>query len=225
MRSVITRIPDGTYEFEDCIDDDGLTDTPIRIHAKLIVAGGRNDGRSIRLRPSSDRTEQRNACFDVFRRVLRADGVSRCADSGERRVLSPGQDHRAPGIVHQCGVSRSRGASHRNCTPAGNRSLRRAASGDPGANAGGILRRVLCSHIPDGRSRNRPQDLGRDRNRRLWRSTLFRRRIRALVRHAQQLQHTDRNDRERDAVDVPRLRSADQLGWRRPTARRTRSVA
>jgi N-methylhydantoinase B len=38
MRSVITRIPDGTYEFEDCIDDDGLTDTPVRIHAKLIVA-------------------------------------------------------------------------------------------------------------------------------------------------------------------------------------------
>jgi N-methylhydantoinase B len=39
MRSVIGRIPDGTYEFEDSIDDDGITDTPIRIHAKLMVAG------------------------------------------------------------------------------------------------------------------------------------------------------------------------------------------
>jgi N-methylhydantoinase B len=39
MRAVIGRIPDGIYEFEDSIDDDGITDVPIRIHAKVIVAG------------------------------------------------------------------------------------------------------------------------------------------------------------------------------------------
>jgi N-methylhydantoinase B len=39
MRAVISRIPDGTYEFEDQIDDDGITDQPIHIHAKVIVAG------------------------------------------------------------------------------------------------------------------------------------------------------------------------------------------
>jgi N-methylhydantoinase B/oxoprolinase/acetone carboxylase alpha subunit len=39
MRTVIGRIPDGTYEFEDSIDDDGITDRPIRIHGKVIVAG------------------------------------------------------------------------------------------------------------------------------------------------------------------------------------------
>ena len=39
MRAVIGRIPDGTYEFEDRIDDDGITDGPIRIHAKVTVAG------------------------------------------------------------------------------------------------------------------------------------------------------------------------------------------
>ncbi|MET0194532.1 MAG: hydantoinase B/oxoprolinase family protein [Hyphomicrobiaceae bacterium] len=39
MRAVISRIPDGTYEFEDKIDDDGITDQPIHIHAKVIVAG------------------------------------------------------------------------------------------------------------------------------------------------------------------------------------------
>src|SRR5882757_6817210 len=38
MRAVIGRIPDGTYEFEDRIDDDGITDKPIRIHAKVTVA-------------------------------------------------------------------------------------------------------------------------------------------------------------------------------------------
>ncbi len=39
MRAVIGRIPDGIYEFEDKIDDDGITDTPITIRAKVIVAG------------------------------------------------------------------------------------------------------------------------------------------------------------------------------------------
>lgn len=39
MRAMISRIPDGTYEFEDVIDDDGLTDTPIRIHAAITVVG------------------------------------------------------------------------------------------------------------------------------------------------------------------------------------------
>jgi N-methylhydantoinase B len=38
MRAVIGLIPDGIYEFEDCIDDDGISDKPIRIHAKVIVA-------------------------------------------------------------------------------------------------------------------------------------------------------------------------------------------
>ena len=39
MRAVISRIPDGTYEFADRIDDDGITDRPIEIKAKVIVAG------------------------------------------------------------------------------------------------------------------------------------------------------------------------------------------
>ena len=39
MRAVISRIPDGTYEFEDKIDDDGITSEPIEIRAKVIVAG------------------------------------------------------------------------------------------------------------------------------------------------------------------------------------------
>jgi len=39
MRAVIGRIPDGSYEFEDKIDDDGITEEPIRIRAKVTVAG------------------------------------------------------------------------------------------------------------------------------------------------------------------------------------------
>lgn len=42
MRDCIRRIPDGTYEFEDFLDDDGITpDRPVRIHAAITVAGDR----------------------------------------------------------------------------------------------------------------------------------------------------------------------------------------
>jgi N-methylhydantoinase B len=39
MRAMIGRMPDGRYEFEDFIDDDGLIDTPIRIHAAVEIRG------------------------------------------------------------------------------------------------------------------------------------------------------------------------------------------
>jgi N-methylhydantoinase B len=39
MRAMIGRMPDGHYEFTDFIDDDGLTDTPIRIHAAIDISG------------------------------------------------------------------------------------------------------------------------------------------------------------------------------------------
>jgi N-methylhydantoinase B/oxoprolinase/acetone carboxylase alpha subunit len=39
MRAVIDRIPDGTYVFEDAIDDDGITDVPIVVRAAVTVAG------------------------------------------------------------------------------------------------------------------------------------------------------------------------------------------
>lgn len=39
MRAMIGRIPDGRYEFEDFLDDDGIADEPIRIHAAIEVRG------------------------------------------------------------------------------------------------------------------------------------------------------------------------------------------
>ncbi len=39
MRAVIRRIPDGTYAFADKVDDDGITDAPIEICAKVIIKG------------------------------------------------------------------------------------------------------------------------------------------------------------------------------------------
>ncbi len=39
MRAAIASIPDGRYEFEDFVDNDGITETPIRIHVTLVVTG------------------------------------------------------------------------------------------------------------------------------------------------------------------------------------------
>jgi N-methylhydantoinase B len=42
MRAAIGAIPDGTYEFEDFLDDDGIDVTkPVRIHARINVSGDR----------------------------------------------------------------------------------------------------------------------------------------------------------------------------------------
>ncbi|WP_235924743.1 hydantoinase B/oxoprolinase family protein [Roseomonas harenae] len=39
MRAMIGRIPDGRYEFEDFLDDDGISPDPVRIHAAVEVRG------------------------------------------------------------------------------------------------------------------------------------------------------------------------------------------
>jgi len=39
MREGLSRLPDGTYEAEEFIDDDGINDEPIRVHVKLTVQG------------------------------------------------------------------------------------------------------------------------------------------------------------------------------------------
>ena len=42
MRAAIRAIPDGAYEFEDFLDDDGIDVTkPVRIHARITVSGDR----------------------------------------------------------------------------------------------------------------------------------------------------------------------------------------
>ncbi|MDT7950253.1 MAG: hydantoinase B/oxoprolinase family protein [Acetobacteraceae bacterium] len=43
MRAMIGRMPDGHYGFEDFIDDDGLSDAPIRIHAAVEIRGDTMD--------------------------------------------------------------------------------------------------------------------------------------------------------------------------------------
>jgi N-methylhydantoinase B/oxoprolinase/acetone carboxylase alpha subunit len=39
VRAAIREIPDGRYAFEDALDDDGFSDTPVRIQAAVTIAG------------------------------------------------------------------------------------------------------------------------------------------------------------------------------------------
>lgn len=41
MRALISDLPDGAYAFEDHIDNDGLTDAPLRVALKLVIDGDR----------------------------------------------------------------------------------------------------------------------------------------------------------------------------------------
>ena len=41
VRAAIRQIPDGRYEFEDALDDDGFREAPVRIRAAVTVAGDR----------------------------------------------------------------------------------------------------------------------------------------------------------------------------------------
>ncbi|HEY2961397.1 MAG TPA: hydantoinase B/oxoprolinase family protein [Pyrinomonadaceae bacterium] len=41
MRHTIASIPDGTYEAEDALDDDGINDSPVRIAVRVVIRGER----------------------------------------------------------------------------------------------------------------------------------------------------------------------------------------
>ena len=54
LRATIEAIPDGTYAFEDLLDDDGISDRPIRIGVRLTIRG---DRAVVDFSPSSPQTE------------------------------------------------------------------------------------------------------------------------------------------------------------------------
>ena len=157
MRAVIGRIPDGTYEFEDSIDDDGISDRPLRIHARVTVAGEELtvdlSGCSQQAMGPSNATLA-STCSTVFYALMASADVPIAANAGCYRpvkIIAP------PGLVRERVLSRACRAPHRDRTPARNRAVRCPASGGAGANAGGLLRGVVCRHAADHRSAARSQ--------------------------------------------------------------------
>jgi N-methylhydantoinase B len=63
MRKVIADLPDGDYRFSDQLDDDGITQQPIRISVKLQIAG---DNARVDLQESADQVP---GCLNAVRAI------------------------------------------------------------------------------------------------------------------------------------------------------------
>ena len=225
MRAVIGRIPDGTYEFEDSIDDDGITDRPIRIHAKVMVAGDEMtvdlSGCGPQAMGPSNATLA-STCSAVFYALMASADVPIASNAGCYRpvkIIAPeglcvNAAYPAP-VVHRIAIA------HRLATVLFG-ALHQAI---PDRMPAAYYAVSYVVDVPDDRSQTRAQGAGRNRDRRLRGAALLRRCVGSLVRHAQQFQYPDRNDRERHAVDLTRLWPADRLRWPGPAARRARPVA
>jgi N-methylhydantoinase B len=78
-RAELLKLPDGVFEAEDFMDDDGITDEPIRLHAKVAIEKGRvtfDLGGSDQQRPSpmnATYTQSHAACVYVLRCLMDGD--------------------------------------------------------------------------------------------------------------------------------------------------------
>ena len=100
MRTFLSTVPPGSYQAEDFLDDDGITDRPVRIAVKIIIP------RNVKARPATvDFTGSSpqvagsinaveaitySACFYVFRCLLRDDVPATAGLMRPIQVVAPG---------------------------------------------------------------------------------------------------------------------------------------
>ncbi len=58
MRHVIKEIPDGSYQAEDMLDDDGISNEPVLVRVQITIKGRSSVSRFQWQRPTSCRTDQ-----------------------------------------------------------------------------------------------------------------------------------------------------------------------
>jgi N-methylhydantoinase B/oxoprolinase/acetone carboxylase alpha subunit len=79
MRVRLASVPDGEYVFEDALDDDGFSDTPVRIKCRLTIAGEeatadfRGSARQVRGGVNANRAITTAAVMYCFRCLIRED--------------------------------------------------------------------------------------------------------------------------------------------------------
>ena len=200
MRAVIGRIPDGTYEFEDRIDDDGIT-------RQADHASTRSDGRGREMTvdlsgcwPAGAGAEQRDACLQQCR-----------GDSTPSWRLPTCPSPPTPAAIARSGSSRPKGwcVNARHPAPVVHRiaiahRLRNRLFGAlhqavPDRMPGRLLRRFLCRapSRPSIPMRSGARCWSRSRSAAAARCLIRTASTAHVLRHAQQHQHPDRDDRER----------------------------
>src|SRR3954471_7755915 len=242
MRAMIGRMPDGRYEFEDFMDDDGLVDEPVRIHAAIEIRGEEmtvdlSGSGPQALGPINATLASAGSAVSYAimafagapparpRGSLRNHGLPCRADPGERRLLPARHGDRAGGADRQRAPSRAGSEPRRRHPPARDDAAGRAAQGGAGPHPRRLLRHELRLHLPDHRRAGRAQRAGRDRGRRRRRPSGAGRAERLCLRHAQQFEHPDRDDRERAASDHHPLRAPARHRRRRTPPGRSRPRA
>jgi N-methylhydantoinase B/oxoprolinase/acetone carboxylase alpha subunit len=93
MRGDLSRIPPGDYEEEGFLDDDGLSDQPVRIKVKLTFQDG------------DVTVDFAGTGLRVLRRFLRYQILGQPLDISERGLLSAGPNHRPRGDHSQSELS------------------------------------------------------------------------------------------------------------------------
>jgi len=95
LRATIAAIPDGEYDFEDALDDDGFSDRPVLIRASVRIAG---EQATIDFTGSSDQVEGSvnanyavtlSACLYAFRCLVRDDVLYNAGMARPLTVVAP----------------------------------------------------------------------------------------------------------------------------------------
>jgi N-methylhydantoinase B len=101
MRAFLAEVPAGEYAAEDFMDDDGITDKPVRVAVKLTFAGSKRGGRvlaTVDFTGSSPQVEGSinaveaitwSGCFYVFRCLLAEDIPATAGLMRPIRVIAP----------------------------------------------------------------------------------------------------------------------------------------
>jgi N-methylhydantoinase B len=95
MRRVIRQLPDGAYEAEDFLDDDGYSDEPVRIRARIIIKGDRatvdftGSDRQARGPINAVEAITVSAVYYVFRCLIRLDVPASWGILDPIRVIAP----------------------------------------------------------------------------------------------------------------------------------------
>ncbi len=90
MRACIRGLPDGTYSFEDYLDNDGITDEPLLIALDLTIAGDAASSRFFTLLPALPGADQ-HRLSDGGRSLLRR--AEACVHRGPGQCRLPAPDH------------------------------------------------------------------------------------------------------------------------------------
>jgi len=95
MRATIAAIPDGNYAFEDTLDDDGIRDEPIKIRARIRIAGScaeidfNGTGRQVQGSVNANYAITLSACLYAFRCLVQDEVLYNAGVSRPLRVLAP----------------------------------------------------------------------------------------------------------------------------------------